>query len=559
MVVNVIIFFLVFFWAGPVGLLSSFLNLASLDKLFPGIRKVADKNPLFKSLIQGFLPTVGVIIFLAIVPRILLSLCRRQGTQTHSDIARILYSKYFTFILFNVFLVFTIAGTWAQAFNKVYHNLGELSLLLAASLPRVAPFFVNFTILRGIGLLPLQLLQISNVFLHSFQNFIAKTPRDYALARSPPELSYGVVYANSTLIFVIIMIYSCVRPVILVFGAIYFAIGYLTYKYQLLYVYFHPYESYGRIWPVIYNRLTLGLLIFQTTMLGLFMLKHAYYLGILLAPLPVGTVWFWYKTINTYKRTAKYVPLELLRPEHALEMDSSLEHLSQHHQLFANSLLPPGSGSEVVPPSQRLGHRTVNVGMKSNKSATNGLWGNGIGAAVMTTTAIAGAVALSRGSKPKGAERSMTENAYQAMPDRHTDYSQPPMTLYPGVLNSGVRHYCHPAIAGTLPTLWLPLKKDNVGDNDGGTSDAGDEDSELPMNYDEGDNLAGGGQDEDDDDENAISSTGEPGAQGGRRGESSNIAGGPAVEGVYYHHPERRNTNSASGKPSVHSANGSRP
>ncbi|KAF9924918.1 hypothetical protein BGZ65_008063, partial [Modicella reniformis] len=234
-VVNVILFVLIFFWAGPVGLLSSFLNLESLNKLFPRISKFAGIHPVIKSLIQGFLPTVGVIIFLAVVPKILLSLCQLQGFRSHSEIARILYSKYFTFILFNVVLVFTVVGTWAQAFNKVYHNPGELSLLLAASLPRVAPFFVNYTILRGIGLFPLQLLQIGDVFDQIFKNFISKTPRDYAEARAPPELSYGVVYANASLVFVIVLIYSCIRPLILVFGVIYFAVGYLVLKYQLLY------------------------------------------------------------------------------------------------------------------------------------------------------------------------------------------------------------------------------------------------------------------------------------------------------------------------------------
>ncbi|KAF9307818.1 hypothetical protein BG006_005718, partial [Podila minutissima] len=42
---------------------------------------------------------------------------------------------------------------------------------------------------------------------------------------------------------------------------------------------------------------------------------QAYFFGIFLAPLPAGTIWFWHWTTNAYKLTAKYVPLELLRPE----------------------------------------------------------------------------------------------------------------------------------------------------------------------------------------------------------------------------------------------------
>lgn len=560
LVVNVIAFVLIFSVAGPVGLLSSFLNLDSLNKIFPGIRRLAGKNALFKSLVQGFLPTVGVIIFVAMVPQILESLSRRQGVRSRSEAARLVYSKYFTFILINVLLIFTVAGTWAQMINDVYHNLGELSLLFASSLPRVAPFFVNYTMLRGIGLFPLQLLQISQVLYHTFLSFTSKTPRDYAEGRSPPEISYGVAYANATLGFVIILIYSCFKPVILIFGVIYFALGYMTYKYQLLYVYFHPYESGGRIWPLIYNRLILSLLIFQTTMIGVFTLRHTYYLALALAPLPVGTLRFWYWTTNTYKRTAKYVPLEILRPAHAAEIDCTMEHHSHDHA-FATSFLP---FTGPLLPNQKSGHVAVDVRADPHGSTTNSHLGNGtgIGATAEATT--------SGRSKRKRAKKKVAhENDYQARPDRYTDYKQPPTTLYPGVLNSHMRYYCHPAITGALPTLWLPLRKGRVA-ADSDTSD--DEDghsrphlqssrSDVPMTYDEGDNLAGGGQDEEDDDEweHVFYSAEEHGPPVSFAGSSrshdlptdadSVIRRNLAVDsigGVYYHHPERRTPNASS-------------
>ncbi|KAG0233519.1 hypothetical protein BGX31_004812 [Mortierella sp. GBA43] len=563
-VINVIIFFLNFFWAGPVVLLSSFLSLESLNKLFPGIRRIAGKNPLFKSLIQGFLPTVGVIIFFAVVPLILMSLSNRQGIRSHSEISRTLYNKYFTFILFNVFLVFTVAGTWAQAVNKVYHNLGELSLLLASSLPRVAPFFVNYTILRGIGMLPLQLLQIGTVFVHIFQNIISRSPRDYAEARSPPEMSYGVVYANATLLFVIILIYSCIRPGILIFGVIYFAMSYLVYKYQLLYVFFHPYESSGRIWPMVYNRLTLGLLIFQVTMLGFFMLKHAYFLGSLLVPLPVSTAWIWYRTTNTYKRTAKYVPLELLRPESAQGLDS-LEHNPQNRSGRSASM----SGS-----LNQDGYVTLDMDVSTTKSTRNGgLETRNVGTARPTKAT----EDPSKDPKHKRGRRNVVdEDLYRAMPDQHTDYSQPPMTLYPGVLNSGMRHYCHPAIAGALPTPWLPLKKGRPP-----TFDLSDDEEEhphapftqsarepdAPMDYDQGDNLAGGGQDEDEDEDNengdecCVDDVQNDGPCSETHADNDGTRCNPEVEGisqVYYHHPERRTPNVSSGS-AVGSTSGSGP
>ncbi|KAF9576796.1 hypothetical protein EC968_003303 [Mortierella alpina] len=610
-VVNVICFLLVFFWAGPVSMFSSFLNMDSLNKIFPGISRLASKSRILKSLIQGFLPTVGVIIFLTVVPWILLSLCRRQGMQSHSEIEQSLYNKYFTFILFNVVLVFTIVGTWAQAFDKVYHNLGELTLILAASLPRVAPFFVNYTILRGVGLFPLQLLQIRDVFGQVFQGFVSRTPRDYAEARAPPELPYGVVYSHATLVFVIILIYSCIKPLILVFGALYFAIGILVFKYQVLYVYFHPHESSGQMWPMVYNRLTLGLVTFQLTMLGLFMLKQAYVFGVLLAPLPIGTVWFWYWTTATYKKTAKFVPLQQLRLD-----DNGIPVGAQHSQTTGHSS-PLDNGTLVGVDSAGLqsvhglkkdttqfDHPHHHGGQENPESNRGSLTtAEGVGNAVAPPPSLPAAVITPGGTRRRMPKSVVDEDDYQAIPDRYTDYRQPPMTFYFGVLNSGMRHYAHPALSGPLPTLWLPLQKGekSLGSVGKGTQrpTLGDEearagghewpssgtlhtmDPDQPQTYDEGDNLAGGGQDEEDVEDSEMADDTED--QGGSQMEvqgsrsmrdvhddsSSNVTGGPslpespldesvrptsssrksAVEGindVYYHHPERRLSNAGS-------------
>lgn len=48
-------------------------------------------------------------------------------------------------------------------------------------------------------------------------------------------INYGVVYPQAILIFVVTMLYSVIQPTILIFGALYFGIGYLVYKYKLLF------------------------------------------------------------------------------------------------------------------------------------------------------------------------------------------------------------------------------------------------------------------------------------------------------------------------------------
>lgn len=56
-------------------------------------------------------------------------------------------------------------------------------------------------------------------------------------------INYGVVYPQAIIVFVMTLLYSVVQPLIVIFGAIYFGVAYVVYKYKLLfgwYPSFHP-------------------------------------------------------------------------------------------------------------------------------------------------------------------------------------------------------------------------------------------------------------------------------------------------------------------------------
>lgn len=144
------------------------------------------------------------------------------------------------------------------------------------------------------------------------------------------------------------MTYSIVSPRILPFTTIYFSIGYLVYKYKLLFVYCtplyfspgrsadaedvpadRPYESRGQAWPLAFNRIAWGMLIFQTFMLsssrfflfatrtlahfpwpsGLFIVRKAFLLAGLVVPLMVATVYTTLQIQKVYAPLSRYVNL----------------------------------------------------------------------------------------------------------------------------------------------------------------------------------------------------------------------------------------------------------
>jgi hypothetical protein len=100
--------------------------------------------------------------------------------------------------------------------------------------------------------MPLQLLNLGIIIPRVFYRLlITRTPRgmrgilymfhfpkystDFAELNAPPVINYGTVYPQAILIFVITLLYSVAQPLILIFGAIYFGVAYLVYKYKLLF------------------------------------------------------------------------------------------------------------------------------------------------------------------------------------------------------------------------------------------------------------------------------------------------------------------------------------
>lgn len=48
-------------------------------------------------------------------------------------------------------------------------------------------------------------------------------------------VNYGTIYPQAILIFVVTLVYSVIQPLIVFFGAAYFGIAYVVYKYKLLF------------------------------------------------------------------------------------------------------------------------------------------------------------------------------------------------------------------------------------------------------------------------------------------------------------------------------------
>ncbi|KAH9949754.1 hypothetical protein B0H21DRAFT_88992 [Amylocystis lapponica] len=402
---------LLFFWLIPITALASLLSYKEIKKTMPALGRLIDANQQIRAIVQNSLPSVAMITLNALLPFVLEALTYVQGYPARSLIEYSLMKKYFLFLLVNVVFIFLVASTYWQLVRDLASSpakgVEKLADALAAGQAR--HFFLSYVILQGLGIMPLQLLNLGILIPRFFSRlFVTRTPRDFAELNAPPMINYGVVYPQAILIFTITLLYSVIQPLILVFGAVYFGVGYVVYKYKLLFVFYKPYESQGQAWPITFARLIWGVIIFLVFMIGLFILKKSYVLATLLAPLLGGVLLWAWLTDRTFRPLSKYASL------------SSVFEVQR------------GEDSEDVV-RLRTGHP----------------------------------VTWSQSNLNRRRYAQNDETLYVAPEDERTDYLQPPMAnWYRGVLNTGKRRYGHPALNGVLPLPWLPLKKGHVLSND---------------------------------------------------------------------------------------------
>ncbi|KAH8602919.1 hypothetical protein B0O99DRAFT_647721 [Bisporella sp. PMI_857] len=312
--ITIFILVLSVFWLIPVLLLAGLLDLCSIRQVWPGLADVLESSEILKALVQTGLPTLVVSLLNLAVPFLYDYLGSLQGMISQGDVELALVSKNFLFTFFNLFLVFTIGGSASTFWPTLYDRTREpakLSYELASSVKRLGTFYTNFILLQAIGLQPFRLLEFGTVFLYPIMRIGSKTPRDFAELVQPPIFQYGFYLPSAILIFILCLVYSILPAgyMILFFGLIYFALGYYTYKYQLLYAMDSPHHATGGAWPMICYRIMAGMGVFQLVMAGLIALEEKFTASSLVVPLIPFTVWYSYYYSRTYEPLMKFIAL----------------------------------------------------------------------------------------------------------------------------------------------------------------------------------------------------------------------------------------------------------
>ncbi|CCD25992.2 Csc1p NDAI_0G02170 [Naumovozyma dairenensis CBS 421] len=305
----------------PVSYLATLLNLRSISKFWPSLGKILKEHRWAENIVTGLLPTYLFTLMNVGIPYFYEYLTSRQGLVSYSEEEISLVSKNFFYIFVNLFLVFTLAGT-ASNYWGYLSDTTKIAYQLATSVKEMSLFYVDLIILQGIGMFPFKLLLAGSLIGFPLVKIQAKTPRQRNELYNPPIFNFGLQLPQPILILIITLLYSVMSTKLLVSSLVYFIIGFYVYKYQLIYATDHLPHSTGKVWPLIFRRVIVGILLFQLTMTGtLAGFDGGWILSSWLFPLPFITLSYLYDFEKNYLPLSQYIALSSIR-EH--ERDNSM-------------------------------------------------------------------------------------------------------------------------------------------------------------------------------------------------------------------------------------------
>ncbi|KAL3234411.1 hypothetical protein RNJ44_03173 [Nakaseomyces bracarensis] len=326
----------------PVSYLATLLNMKTILRFWPSLGYWLKEHKWAENIVTGLLPTYLFTLLNVIIPYFYEYLTSYQGLVSHSEEEVSLVSKNFFYIFVNLFLVFTLAGT-ASNYWGYLSDTSKIAYQLATSVKEFSLFYVDLIILQGIGMFPFKLLLVGSLIGFPLIKIQARTPRQRKELYNPPIFNFGLQLPQPILVFIITLIYSVMSTKILVSGLAYFVVGFYVYKYQLIFATDHLPHATGKVWPLVYRRIILGLLLFQLTMTGtLAGFDSDWVLSSWLLPLPIITLSFWWDFEKNYLPLSQYIALSSIR-EHEREnsMVTSQEDESYSYPFLVTDLEKP--------------------------------------------------------------------------------------------------------------------------------------------------------------------------------------------------------------------------
>ncbi len=313
---------LIILWAFPVAFVGLLSNVSKLCVQYSWLAWLCKLPTPVNGIIQGALPPIALAVLFLLLPIVLRLLARFEGIPLKTLIELSLMTRYFMFLVIHGFLIVTLASGLLPEIKNIYSNPSSIVTTLATQLPSASTFFLTYFVTVSIASSMGGLLQIVGLILYYVKLFVlASTPRSvYGIKHDMPNVAWGTLFPNMTLLTVIGITYSIIAPLVAGFACLAFALFYFTNKYLFIWVRDMPKagETGGMFYPKALSHIFVGMYIQQICLTGLFFLykdsagkQGAIPEGALMVVLIVITAAFQIVMRQGYSPLFQYLPLSV--------------------------------------------------------------------------------------------------------------------------------------------------------------------------------------------------------------------------------------------------------
>ncbi|KAJ8903684.1 hypothetical protein NDN08_004785 [Rhodosorus marinus] len=354
---NITIILITVFWGLVIVAIQALGNLENLANVpaFSFLNGVVDTwSPLLLAFVQGVLPPLILILLLRLIPFTMRQIILRQKIYSLARVECKLRNYFYVFLIFSNFIYVVISGTILQQLDVILANPSLLVQQLAIGIPQQAVFMMNYVLLNALFGYPLLVLDPGRVvtrwIIFAFGG--GKTERGLRFAdRMFANFFFFKFYALSMLFTLLGTVYTTMAPLINVFTALYFVIGYFCCKFKIMYTSYHQYNPLKGYWQYggimhegCFTGLLAAMLIHQVSMVVVFGIYQAAAQAIIEAIFIAMTAYYIGFVKNKYADLSQNGSLvEIIGSKEAKEVQDSFFSKYTHP-----GLQPPAPGGSMI-------------------------------------------------------------------------------------------------------------------------------------------------------------------------------------------------------------------
>lgn len=148
----------------------------------------------------------------------------------------------------------------------------QVANTIGSTIPQAANYFLSYLPVQALGNSASAILQLVTLLLWFLLSpLLDSTPRDkWKRQTTLSNVQWGSFFPPFTNFAVIGLIYSIIAPIIVPFVILVFALFWIVYRYNVLYVYDFKHDTGGLLFPTALNQLFTGIYFLELCLIGLF-------------------------------------------------------------------------------------------------------------------------------------------------------------------------------------------------------------------------------------------------------------------------------------------------